>query len=395
MKDSYSFDRDEAGLDVSFDRHRGRVQADVRPLRSRRVRRRGGVRDHGRDGVARLPRADELGRERAHALRERRLLRRHRDRAWDPSSAGVPGTSRCAGGGRDAGRGDDRGARRLPAASTPRRRPRRCRSSSATAGARARPRRRPPERGEADDASSSPRSGRLPERRSATRSARTAARSGRSASPSNVIADEALREGQFVAGANRDGWHVRGVEAGRDYEPRFADIRQATRGRRVPGVRWTTRRAARDRGRPHLQARHVPLERARGHVPRRGRAQRRRCVMGSYGIGPGRRDGGHRRAAPRRARDRVAPIGRSVRRPHRRACPAWRSRRRRSSSVSRQPAPLSCSTTASSVPARSSPTPISSAAPFASPSARRRSRTARWMCSYGRLARSSEFGWKR
>jgi prolyl-tRNA synthetase len=42
-----------------------------------------------------------------------------------------------------------------------------------------------------------------------------------------VIADEALREGQYVAGANRDGWHLLGVEAGRDYEPRFADIREA------------------------------------------------------------------------------------------------------------------------------------------------------------------------
>jgi prolyl-tRNA synthetase len=49
-----------------------------------------------------------------------------------------------------------------------------------------------------------------------------------------VVADEALREGQFVAGANRDGWHLRGVEAGRDYEPRFADIREAREGDRCP-----------------------------------------------------------------------------------------------------------------------------------------------------------------
>jgi prolyl-tRNA synthetase len=42
-----------------------------------------------------------------------------------------------------------------------------------------------------------------------------------------VIADEALRDGQYVAGANRDGWHLLGVEVGRDYEPRFADIREA------------------------------------------------------------------------------------------------------------------------------------------------------------------------
>jgi len=49
-----------------------------------------------------------------------------------------------------------------------------------------------------------------------------------------IIADEALREGQFVAGANRDGWHVRGAEAGRDYEPRFADLREPVEGDRCP-----------------------------------------------------------------------------------------------------------------------------------------------------------------
>ena len=47
-----------------------------------------------------------------------------------------------------------------------------------------------------------------------------------------VVADETLRDGQFVAGANRDGWHLRGVEAGRDYEPRFADIREPKEGDR-------------------------------------------------------------------------------------------------------------------------------------------------------------------
>src|SRR5947209_2051614 len=41
-----------------------------------------------------------------------------------------------------------------------------------------------------------------------------------------VVADEALREGQFVAGANRDRSHLRDVEAGRDYQPRLADLRE-------------------------------------------------------------------------------------------------------------------------------------------------------------------------
>jgi prolyl-tRNA synthetase len=45
-----------------------------------------------------------------------------------------------------------------------------------------------------------------------------------------VIADEALRDGQYVAGANEDGRHLCGVQAGRDFEPIFADIRQAKDG---------------------------------------------------------------------------------------------------------------------------------------------------------------------
>jgi prolyl-tRNA synthetase len=49
-----------------------------------------------------------------------------------------------------------------------------------------------------------------------------------------IVADETLREGEFVAGANRDGWHLRGVAAGRDYEPRFADLREPREGDRCP-----------------------------------------------------------------------------------------------------------------------------------------------------------------
>jgi prolyl-tRNA synthetase len=49
-----------------------------------------------------------------------------------------------------------------------------------------------------------------------------------------VVADETLREGQFVAGANKDGVHLRGVEAGRDFTPRFADLREPKEGDRCP-----------------------------------------------------------------------------------------------------------------------------------------------------------------
>jgi prolyl-tRNA synthetase len=102
-----------------------------------------------------------------------------------------------------------------------------------------------------------------------------------------IIADEALREGQFVAGANRDGWHLRGVEAERDYHPRFADIRQANPGDRCPRCDGTL-----------LAVQAIEL----GHIFKLGTfysgpfgatyldedGQERPLVMGSYGIGPGR-----------------------------------------------------------------------------------------------------------
>ena len=56
-----------------------------------------------------------------------------------------------------------------------------------------------------------------------------------------VIADEALRSGQFVAGANRDGFHLRGVEAGRDFQPRFADLREPKEGDTCPNCGGTLR----------------------------------------------------------------------------------------------------------------------------------------------------------
>jgi prolyl-tRNA synthetase len=50
----------------------------------------------------------------------------------------------------------------------------------------------------------------------------------------DVVADEALREGQFVAGANRTGFHLRGVQAGRDFEAAFANIREVREGDTCP-----------------------------------------------------------------------------------------------------------------------------------------------------------------
>jgi prolyl-tRNA synthetase len=49
-----------------------------------------------------------------------------------------------------------------------------------------------------------------------------------------VIADEALRDGQYVGGANRTGWHLRGLQAGRDYEADFFDLREVAAGDTCP-----------------------------------------------------------------------------------------------------------------------------------------------------------------
>ena len=56
-----------------------------------------------------------------------------------------------------------------------------------------------------------------------------------------IVADETLREGQFVAGANRTGFHLRGVERGRDFKAEFADLRQPLEGDACPRCGGTLR----------------------------------------------------------------------------------------------------------------------------------------------------------
>src|SRR5207302_444437 len=45
-----------------------------------------------------------------------------------------------------------------------------------------------------------------------------------------ILADEALREGTYVVGANREGFHLRGVVPGRDFEARFVDLHAVAAG---------------------------------------------------------------------------------------------------------------------------------------------------------------------
>ncbi len=102
-----------------------------------------------------------------------------------------------------------------------------------------------------------------------------------------VIADEALREGQFVTGANRDGFHLLGVEAGRDYQPEFADIRAALDGDACIhcGGRITVEPAIEIGNIFKLGTRYSePL----GAVYLDENGKEQPIVMGCYGIGPGR-----------------------------------------------------------------------------------------------------------
>jgi len=102
-----------------------------------------------------------------------------------------------------------------------------------------------------------------------------------------VIADEALREGQFVSGANRDGFHLLGVEAGRDYQPEFADIREAMDGDACIhcGGRITVEPAIEIGNIFKLGTRYSePL----GAVYLDENGKEQPIVMGCYGIGPGR-----------------------------------------------------------------------------------------------------------
>jgi prolyl-tRNA synthetase len=102
-----------------------------------------------------------------------------------------------------------------------------------------------------------------------------------------VVADEALREGQFVAGANRDGFHLRGVESGRDYECEFADIREVVDGDACIhcGGRIGVEPAIEVGNIFQLGTRYSgPL----GAVYLDENGKEQPIVMGSYGIGPGR-----------------------------------------------------------------------------------------------------------
>jgi prolyl-tRNA synthetase len=102
-----------------------------------------------------------------------------------------------------------------------------------------------------------------------------------------VVADLALQEGQFVAGANRDGWHLRGVEAGRDFTPRFADLRTSAPTDTCPSCGGALRfQTAIEVG--HIFKLGTRYSEPLGATFLDEDGVQKPLIMGSYGIGPGR-----------------------------------------------------------------------------------------------------------
>jgi prolyl-tRNA synthetase len=104
--------------------------------------------------------------------------------------------------------------------------------------------------------------------------------------PVEVVADSTVEEGVYVAGANESGMHLRGVQPGRDFEARFADIRTVEEGDRCP-----------DGGtihiEPAIEVGNIFKLGTRFSEPLDAKyldedGTERPIVMGSYGIGPAR-----------------------------------------------------------------------------------------------------------
>ncbi|HET8530305.1 MAG TPA: proline--tRNA ligase [Methylomirabilota bacterium] len=102
-----------------------------------------------------------------------------------------------------------------------------------------------------------------------------------------IIADESLRQGRYVVGANREGFHVVGVTPGADFACEWADLQVALAGEGCPNC-----------GKPLRIERVIEV----GNIFKLGtqysvplgamyldeHGQQQPIVMGSYGIGPAR-----------------------------------------------------------------------------------------------------------
>ena len=321
MKDAYSFDRDEEGLERSFRLHAGAYQRIFERCGLEYYAVQAESRDDGRERVDRLPRARGLGREHARHVREGRLRRRPRGRArrsarrrvprarsTRPEEVETPGVTTIEGLAEFLGIDPAATSKAMPVVKAGR-----------NARARARPRRRP-----ARARRSSPRRSASPSRPATEDEIRAAfgaeprlARAGRLRRARSSRTRRCARASSSPA-RTATGWHLRG----RRGRPRLrAALRRHPRapgGRRVPALR---RRAPLPGPRSRSATSSSSGRATRSRSARRyldedgGRAadrhgQLRHRARADHGRGG--------RAATRRARHRVAAVAGAVRRRGRR-----------------------------------------------------------------------------
>ena len=284
MKDAYSFDRDEEGLDRSyglqseayariFDRcglRWYRVESDVGMM--------GGSGAHeymapcaaGENEVALAP-GYAANVEIASA---------------EPQPVELPAPLAGPRGCRDPGIGDDRRGRAPP-------RPSRRRPDQGAAGDRRGegngdgpdPRRPPPQRDQAGQRAR----GRVPARRRAEEieaEIGPVGYIGPVGAKVPIIKDAAIGPGSYVTGANRPDTHLRGVEPGRDFEFEEMDVRTVEAGDTAPGGGTIEIETAIEIGNIFKLGTRYTVPLGANFLDESG--TERPIVMGSYGIGPAR-----------------------------------------------------------------------------------------------------------
>lgn len=102
-----------------------------------------------------------------------------------------------------------------------------------------------------------------------------------------IIADPTLERGHYVTGANRDGVHLRGVVLGRDFQAETADIRTVLPGEQAPGGNGALELV------PVIEIGNIFKLGTKYSEPLGARyldegGSERTIIMGSYGIGPAR-----------------------------------------------------------------------------------------------------------
>ena len=102
-----------------------------------------------------------------------------------------------------------------------------------------------------------------------------------------IIADESLREGRYVVGANRDGVHLTGVTPGQDFTGEWADLQVALAGEGCPtcGKPLRIERVI-EIGNTFKLGTQYSIALGAMYLDEAGKQQP--IVMGSYGIGPAR-----------------------------------------------------------------------------------------------------------